>query len=58
MRFIVNYIRTLFCKHEFQIEDFCLTVIGEKDIVIRQGEKRFIFCPKCGYHANFWKCFD
>lgn len=59
MRTIVNYIRSLFCKHTFETEDTFTILIGKCGIeVIRQGMKRSIFCSKCGYHYNYWKNFN
>jgi hypothetical protein len=50
MRTIVIYIRQIFCKHDFEIEDkFVETDYG------RQGNKRYLFCKKCGHHTNHWK---
>ena len=50
MRTIVNYIRQIFCKHDFEIEDtFVTTDYG------RQGKKRYLYCKKCGYHTKHWK---
>jgi len=50
MKRFVNYIRQTFCKHNFEIEDqFVINNNGE------QGEKRYLFCRKCGYHNNHWK---
>ena len=59
MRTLVNYLRSLFCKHTFEYEDTHVTIVGKNESeIVRAGEKRFIFCPKCGYHKCFWKCFD
>lgn len=50
MRTIINYIRQIFCKHDFEIED--TFVIGGEG---KRGTKRYLYCKKCGYHSNHWK---
>lgn len=46
---IIFYIRQWFCKHDFEIEDKVVDGYG------RRGEKRYLYCKKCGYHTNHWK---
>lgn len=55
MRAIVNYFRQVFCKHDFLVEEtFCKTLNNDGD-VIKQGDKVYMRCTKCGYHTNHWK---
>ena len=49
MRTIANYIRQIFCKHDFEMEDKFVETYGQ------QGMKRYLYCKKCGYHSNHWK---
>jgi len=56
MRWLVNYIRQVFCKHEFIANEGY--VKGGYDVIFGQdksGIKVSMICPKCGYHKNFWK---
>lgn len=50
MRTIVNYIRQSFCKHNFEREDVYVTTDNGK-----KGYRRYLYCPKCGYHTRHWK---
>jgi len=57
MRTLFNYFRQVFCKHEFEVE---IVESTERDIysgASKQGEKRSLYCPKCGYHSWHWKSF-
>lgn len=49
MRTIVNYIRQIFCKHEW--------IYKEKhcEYEFKNGTKVYMRCKKCGYHAKHWK---
>lgn len=49
MRTIVNYIRQIFCKHDFEIEE------GYVDATWKRGEKVYLRCEKCAYHTKHWK---
>lgn len=53
MRNIINYIRSLFCKHEFTFEEDYYTFKNEYKT--RDGMKISQLCKKCGYHKSFWK---
>ena len=49
MRTLVNYIRQMFCKHEWHIEEkFCN---GQTRI----DYKVYMRCKKCAYHKKHWK---
>jgi len=55
MRWIVNYFRQVFCKHEWYTE--------EKEVIIsnpflgsKSNNRRvYMRCTKCGYHKKHWK---
>ena len=49
MRFIVNYIRQVFCKHDWLIEE------KFTDSNLKRGTKVYMRCKKCGYHQKHWK---
>lgn len=53
MRKLINYFRQCFCKHEFETEDYYFTKSSEMQN--RKGERRYMFCSKCGYHSSHWK---
>ena len=54
MRTIVQYIRSLFCKHEFVFSEKFkeVSIAGEPEI---SGTRISMLCKKCGYHKSFWK---
>lgn len=52
MRTIVNYLRSVFCKHDNVISESPYTYEG---FSTRTGIKVSIYCKKCGYHKTFWK---
>jgi hypothetical protein len=54
MRFLANYIRQVFCKHDFEKEEVYSTCRWGEEI-IQSGTKVSLFCKKCGYHKSFWK---
>lgn len=53
MRFIINYIRQSFCKHDFEKEDVatysCFNDNRPYKIVTH------MICNKCGYHTKYKK---
>jgi hypothetical protein len=55
MRWLINYLRQCFCKHDFNIEEMAYVRIrygGDekiKNIVVSQT------CKKCGYHKGYYK---
>jgi hypothetical protein len=55
MRFLVNYIRQIFCKHDFEKEENynCIERFGRE--IIQSGTKVSLICKKCGYYKSFWK---
>lgn len=51
MKYLIDYIRQIFCKHDWQIEE------GRVDggQWLKSGTKVYMRCKKCGYHKNHWK---
>lgn len=54
MRWLVNYIRQCFCKHDFQKNEGRYKVTGDYGS-LKEGVKISLLCKKCGYHKSFWK---
>lgn len=54
MTYIINYIRRMFCKHEFQYDEKHSTHYID-DKITRQGTKVSRTCKKCGWHKSYWK---
>lgn len=53
MRKIVNYLTSLFCKHDYNIsEQWSIRDVGFQ---IKEGYRVSMLCKKCGYHKSFWK---
>lgn len=53
MRWLMNYLRQTFCKHEFdKTEEFCNYAGEFRD---QSGPKVSLLCRKCGYHRCFWR---
>ncbi len=57
MRWLVNYIRSVFCKHDWEREDFIFRVtrniLGDESG--REGARVSATCKKCGWHRSYWK---
>jgi len=53
MRWLINYIRSCFCKHDWHIEQ--IYVKEADDFGYRNGYKVYMRCKKCGYHKKHWK---
>lgn len=53
MRTIINYIKTLLCKHDWLISEGFVT--KEKYGYSAAGIRVSMCCKKCGYHKSFWK---
>lgn len=49
MRAIINYIRQVFCKHDFVVEE------QYTDFEVKSGTRVYMRCKKCGYHTSHWK---
>lgn len=56
MRWLINYIRQCFCKHEFEKEEI---EVLPKNISLRNialyNIKVSMTCKKCGYHYRYYK---
>lgn len=53
MRWLINYIRSCFCKHDLKFEEeWCER---KSDLGDRCGDKVSVTCKKCGYHKSYWK---
>lgn len=55
MRTIINYLRSLFCKHDWAIEEKFVKESHDYSGYSRQGMKVSMYCKKCGYNKSFWK---
>lgn len=56
MKWIINYFRECFCKHDWLIDEFeanASTMFG----VEASGTRISMICKKCGYHKGYWKGF-
>lgn len=54
MRSIINYLRSLFCKHDFTYEEKHCTVTSDLGSS-KAGLKVSRTCKKCGWHKSYWK---
>ena len=59
MRFLINYIRQCFCRHDFERSEYEYSDV-ERDIngltkSKRDGIKVSLICKKCSYYSSFWK---
>jgi hypothetical protein len=55
MRWLIDYLRQSFCKHEWLIEE---EYFKETDTLFKKRyniPKVYMRCKKCGYHKNHWK---
>lgn len=56
MRTLINYLRQIFCNHEWIVEEIPKYIVkGEFGETIRLGPKIYMRCKKCGYHKSHWK---
>ncbi|OGH75940.1 MAG: hypothetical protein A3A89_00370 [Candidatus Magasanikbacteria bacterium RIFCSPLOWO2_01_FULL_33_34] len=55
MRWLMNYLREVFCKHDWEREEVKATLkdtyTGDYKTDIRVSST----CKKCGYHKSYWK---
>lgn len=52
MRWLINYIRQCFCKHQFKEKSYSLFKRGETLVVEEVGKMVFLTCIKCGYRKE------
>nr|DAN98300.1 MAG TPA: Tat pathway signal sequence domain family protein [Caudoviricetes sp.] len=54
MRWLVNYIRQIFCKHDFVFDEGWAEKTSDSGS-FRKGIKVSCYCKKCSYHKSWWK---
>ena len=54
MRWLIWYIRSCFCKHEFKLEENCAEYKWYNG-GNQSGKMISATCSKCGYHRSYWK---
>lgn len=54
MRYLINYLRSCFCKHEFSYEEM---YYRDRDGFGGWTKEARVSatCKKCGYHKSYWK---
>lgn len=52
MRWLINYIRSCFCKHEWELI-FDTKVFGDTDTVIPIRYEKVYRCKKCGMSKKY-----
>lgn len=55
MRKLINYIREMFCKHSFKLEESRHSIVDHRGDLVRRGVKVSATCTTCGYHKSYWK---
>jgi len=55
MRWLVNYLRSVFCKHDWEKENGSYQITSDSGHVRRSGMKVSATCKKCGWHKSYWK---
>lgn len=53
MRRLIEYIRQMFCEHDYLIEEKITQIDGL--YYSKKGEKVYMRCKKCGYYHSHWK---
>lgn len=49
MKWLINYFRQAFCKHDFHIEEKFVNT------AFKDGTKVYMRCKICGHNSNHWK---
>lgn len=49
MRYIIWYIRSSFCKHDFKLEE------SFAKGVYKSGDRVSATCKECNWHRSYWK---
>lgn len=52
---LIQYIRSMFCKHELVFEEKHTEDYYARKELKNSGIKVSVTCKKCGYHHNYWK---
>ena len=55
MNWLIWYIRSWFCKHNFDYCERDYIVQNDFGQTIKNGPKVSATCTKCGYHKSYWK---
>ena len=56
MRVFIHYLRSLFCKHEFEYEETIFDRYDDGWGGFKENvEKVSRTCKKCGWHKSYWK---
>lgn len=53
MRWLINYLRSVFCKHEWKHEEIFAKINDEFGKT--EGPRVSATCEKCGWHKSYWK---
>ena len=54
MRWLVNYFRQAFCRHEWEYAEIWKK-LHDGYRVIHEGMYVSVTCENCGYHKSYWK---
>jgi hypothetical protein len=54
MRFLFNYFRQAFCKHDWLVDEKIAEITSDFGDE-KKGIKVYMRCKKCGYHTSHWK---
>lgn len=56
MRWIINYLRSCFCKHDWEKEEIIIDNYKDEWGGSKTNwPKVSATCKKCGYHKSYWK---
>ena len=55
MRWLVNYIRSVLCKHDWEREEAICSKRFFIDSPEQIGVRVSATCKKCGWHKSYWK---
>ena len=55
MRWLANYIRQIFCAHNYEKDECDNVKIVDSLHGLTKGTRVSMICTKCGYHKSFWK---
>lgn len=56
MRWLMNYLRQCFCRHDFKTEEHPNVQYDGWSWTVT-GDRVSLLCSRCGYHRSFWKWF-
>jgi RNase P subunit RPR2 len=55
MRYIIWYLRSVFCSHSWRHEELRFKIRNEYNEIVVDGPKVSATCDKCGWHRTYWK---